>query len=124
MAIDEHNVAAAGGAAEGDDAAGLPSEPELMGALKAVYDPELGISIVDLGLIYGVKAVEPDRVVIDMTLTSPGCPLGPMITSQAQAILTNNFDTVRNVDINIVWTPRWDPRTMASEEGKAELGIW
>lgn len=124
MAIDEHNVAAAGGAVEGDDAAGLPSEPELMGALKAVYDPELGISIVDLGLIYGVKAVEPDRVVIDMTLTSPGCPLGPMITSQAQAILTNNFDTVRNVDINIVWTPRWDPRTMASEEGKAELGIW
>lgn len=124
MAIDEHNAAPAGEAVKGEDAAGLPSEPELMGALKAVYDPELGISIVDLGLVYGVKAVEPDRVVIDMTLTSPGCPLGPMITSQAQAILTNNFDTVRNVDINIVWTPRWDPRTMASEEGKAELGIW
>jgi metal-sulfur cluster biosynthetic enzyme len=101
----------------------LPTETEIMNALKSVYDPELGISIVDLGLVYGVTA-EEDTVNIDMTLTTPACPLGPVIKSQAYAVLTSNFDNVRNVDINLVWTPRWDPRTMASEEAKAELGIW
>jgi len=103
--------------------AATPSEAEIMNALKSVYDPELGISIVDLGLVYGVT-LEDGRVVIDMTLTTPACPLGPVIKSQAEAVLTSNFDSVRDVDLNLVWTPRWDPRTMASEEAKAELGIW
>jgi metal-sulfur cluster biosynthetic enzyme len=101
----------------------MPTEAELMNALKSVYDPELGLSIVDLGLVYGVT-VEDGRVNIDMTLTTPACPLGPVIKSQAYAVLTSSFDNVKDVDINLVWTPRWDPRTMASEEAKAELGIW
>lgn len=101
----------------------MPSEPEIMNALKSVYDPELGISIVDLGLVYGVTA-EEGTVNIDMTLTTPACPLGPVIKQQAQAVLTANFDAVSDVEINLVWTPRWDPQTMASEEAKAELGIW
>ena len=101
----------------------MPSEQEIMNALKSVYDPELGISIVDLGLVYGVTA-EDERVVVDMTLTTPACPLGPVIKQQAYAVLTANFDAVKDVDINLVWTPRWDPRTMASEEAKVELGIW
>jgi metal-sulfur cluster biosynthetic enzyme len=101
----------------------MPSEDEIMNALKSVYDPELGISIVDLGLVYGVTA-EDGTVFIDMTLTTPACPLGPVIKSQALAVLTSNFDSVEDVEINLVWTPRWDPRTMASEEAKAELGIW
>src|SRR5947207_16027041 len=100
--------------------AATPSEAEIMNALKSVYDPELGISIVDLGLVYGVT-LEDGRVVIDMTLTTPACPLGPVIKSQAEAVLTSNFDSVYDVDLNLVWTPRWDPRTMASEEAKAEL---
>src|SRR6266516_4501891 len=104
-------------------AATMPSDAELMNALKSVYDPELGISIVDLGLVYGVTA-EDGTVFIDMTLTTPACPLGPVIKSQALAVLTSNFDSVEDVEINLVWTPRWDPRTMASEEAKAELGIW
>lgn len=103
--------------------AAMPSEAELMNALRSVYDPELGISIVDLGLVYGLTT-EENRVTIDMTLTTPACPLGPVIKSQAYAVLTSNFDAVHSVDINLVWTPRWDPRTMASEEAKAELGIW
>jgi len=103
--------------------AGTPSETEVINALKSVYDPELGISIVDLGLVYGVT-VEDGRAVIDMTLTTPACPLGPVIKSQAQAVLTSNFDSIQDVELNLVWTPRWDPRTMASEEAKAELGIW
>ena len=106
-----------------NETATMPNETELMNALKSVYDPELGISIVDLGLVYGVTA-EEGRVVVDMTLTTPACPLGPVIKSQAYAVLTANFDAVEDVEINLVWTPRWDPRTMASEEAKAELGIW
>ena len=101
----------------------MPTEDEIMNALKSVYDPELGLSIVDLGLVYGVTTDE-DRVIVDMTLTTPACPLGPVIKQQAYAVLTSNFDAVNDVDINLVWTPRWDPRTMASEEAKAELGIW
>ncbi len=105
--------------------ASLPDEHEIMQALKAVYDPELGISIVDLGLVYGVNTVDDEnKVIVDMTLTTPACPLGPMIKTQAHAVLTSNFDAIRDVDINLVWTPRWDPRTMASEEAKVELGIW
>ena len=106
-------------------AAAMPNEHEIMQALKAVYDPELGISIVDLGLVYGVNTVdEAGQVIVDMTLTTPACPLGPLIKTQAQAVLTTTFPAIKDVDINLVWTPRWDPRTMASEEAKAELGIW
>src|ERR687887_276787 len=103
----------------------LPSDEEVRQALKSVYDPELGISIIDLGLVYGVQ-VDDDthNVVIDMTLTTPACPLGPLIKTQAHAVLTTTFPAVKDVDINLVWTPRWDPRTMASEEAKVELGIW
>jgi metal-sulfur cluster biosynthetic enzyme len=108
---------------QGNGAQSMPSESDIMNALKSVYDPELGISIVDLGLVYGVTA-EDGRVNIDMTLTTPACPLGPVIKQQALAVLTSNFDSVEDVDINLVWSPRWDPRTMASEEAKAELGIW
>lgn len=106
-------------------AATLPTEHEIMQALKAVYDPELGISIVDLGLVYGVNTIDEERkVIVDMTLTTPACPLGPLIKTQAHAVLTTTFPSIENVDMNLVWTPRWDPRTMASEEAKVELGIW
>lgn len=103
----------------------LPSEEEVRGALKSVYDPEIGISIIDLGLVYGVQIDDDTKnVIIDMTLTTPACPLGPVIKTQAHAVLTNRFPAVNDVDINLVWTPRWDPRIHASEEAKAELGIW
>jgi metal-sulfur cluster biosynthetic enzyme len=105
------------------NAAVMPSEDEMLNALKAVYDPEIGINIVDLGLVYGVTA-DNGNVVVDMTLTSPACPLAPVIKVQAEAVLCNKFPAVDDVEINLVWSPRWDPRTMASEEAKAELGIW
>ena len=130
MAIDEQDRPELSGKTEepteaAPDQAKMPSEHEIISALKAVYDPELGISIVDLGLVYGVNTIEDEnKVLIDMTLTTPACPLGPMIKTQAHAVLTSNFDAIRVVDINLVWTPRWDPRTMASEEAKVELGIW
>src|SRR5579884_3401042 len=103
----------------------LPTEEDVRQALKSVYDPEIGISIIDLGLVYGVQVDEDTKnIVIDMTLTTPACPLGPVIKTQAHAVLTNRWPAVNDVDINLVWTPRWDPRIMASEEAKAELGIW
>ncbi len=103
----------------------LPNEEEVRRVLKSVYDPELGISIEDLGLVYGVQVDDDTKtIVIDMTLTTPACPLGPIIRTQAHASLVNAYPAVRDVDVNLVWTPRWDPRTMASEEAKAELGIW
>ena len=106
-------------------AVAMPTEHEIMDALKAVYDPELGISIVDLGLVYGVNTIDAEqKVIVDMTLTTPACPLGPMIQTQAHAVLTTTFPAIKDVNMNLVWSPRWDPRTMASEEAKVELGIW
>lgn len=103
----------------------LPSEEEVRSALRAVYDPEIGYNIIDLGLVYGIDVVEDERrVVITMTLTTPACPLGPLIKTQAHSILTSEFPALEGVDINLVWSPPWDPRTMCSEEIKAELGIW
>src|SRR4051812_28559428 len=103
----------------------LPTEEEVRGALKSVYDPEIGISIIDLGLVYGVQVDDDSGTfIIDMPPPPPACPLGPVIKTQAHAVLTNRFPAVNDVDINLVWTPRWDPRIMASEEAKAELGIW
>ena len=71
----------------------MTTSEEVMRALKAVFDPEIGINIVDLGLVYGAT-VEDATVKIDMTLTSPACPLAPVIEAQANAILTSNFEDV------------------------------
>ena len=99
-----------------------PTQEELMEKLRDVIDPELGLSIVDLGLIYDVAFDEGD-VLVKMTLTSPGCPLGPVIRGEAYAKL-KELPGVKDVDVQIVWSPPWDPRTMASEDVKMALGIW
>jgi metal-sulfur cluster biosynthetic enzyme len=91
-------------------------------ALKGVVDPEIGIDIVNLGLIYDV-AVSDDNISVKMTLTSPGCPVGPMLQSQVYGIAAG-LPGARNVVVDLVWTPPWDPRSMASEEAKDQLGIW
>ncbi|MEA2684158.1 MAG: hypothetical protein QOK05_2486 [Chloroflexota bacterium] len=91
-------------------------------ALKAVVDPEIGIDIVNLGLIYDV-ALSDNNISVKMTLTSPGCPVGPMLQSQVYGIAAG-MPGARNVQVDVVWVPPWDPRTMASEEAKDTLGIW
>ena len=96
---------------------------EVVETLKAVYDPEIGINIVDLGLVYGVNKSEEGEVNVAMTLTSPACPLGPVIIDQVQYVV-GRLPGVENVSVDFVWTPPWDPRVHASEEAKAELGIW
>lgn len=98
-------------------------EPErIREALKAVVDPEIGMDIVNLGLIYTVEAND-NNIKVQMTLTSPGCPVGPMLQSQVYGIAAG-FPGARNVQVDLVWSPPWDPRAMASEEAKDILGIW
>ena len=90
--------------------------------LKQVYDPEIGVNIVDLGLVYDADVAENGDVLVTMTLTSLGCPLGPVIVGEVQGAL-KSFEGVGEVDVKLVWSPPWSPELM-SEEAKDELGIW
>lgn len=85
-----------------------------MEALEVVTDPEIGFSIVDLGLVYNVE-VQPDGIVhVEMTLTSMGCPVGPQILGEAAEVV-KRLDGVKDVQINLVWTPRWSPEMIKEE---------
>ena len=97
-------------------------EEQVREALKGVIDPELNLNVVDLGLIYGIQT-QDGSVKVTYTLTSPGCPLGPVIKGQMQSVL-GKLHWIKEVQTDLVWNPPWDPRTMASEEIKTELGIW
>lgn len=107
-----------------EDGFPIPSPEQIREAIKDVIDPEIGINIVDLGLIYDVRPNEETRVVdVDMTLTSPGCPAGPELKS-AVWITVKRMNGVKDCEVNLVWTPRWDPSVHASEEAQMFLGIW
>lgn len=94
----------------------------IMEALHNVYDPELGVNIVDLGLVYGVDLREDGFVTITMTLTTPGCPMHESIGIGVSAAL-EPIAGVTGGDIRIVWEPRWDP-SMMTEAGREALGFW
>ncbi|WOQ18874.1 metal-sulfur cluster assembly factor [Raineyella sp. W15-4] len=93
------------------------SEDEVLEALKDVVDPELGINVVDLGLIYGVHVEEDSSVVVDMTLTSAACPLTDMIEDQADAALEG---MVNALHINWVWMPPWTAAKI-TDDGRDQL---
>ncbi len=95
---------------------------ELMEWLQPVEDPELFMSIVDLGLIYKAQ-VDNGVATIEMTLTSPGCPAGDYIVNSIKT-RAEEHKKVKTATVEIVWEPKWDPSTMASEEAKDKLGIW
>ena len=97
------------------------TEEIVLEQIKQVIDPDVGLNIVDMGLIYGVD-INDDIVDITMTLTSPGCPAAPQLLNGSQTVV-QQLDGVEEVNINVVWTPPWDPEMM-SEEAKAELGIF
>ena len=96
---------------------------DVMEKLMPVQDPELRMGIVDLGLVYDVKIDEDNVVDILLTLTTPACPLGPLIIAQSQDAVME-LEGVRDVNVDITFSPPWDPRTMASDEIKMQLGIW
>lgn len=91
-------------------------------ALHMVDDPELGINIVDLGLIYGVQMREDGFVTITMTLTTPGCPMHASLADGVGAALSQ-VPGVTGGEIRLVWEPRWTP-DMLTEEGRSALGYY
>jgi metal-sulfur cluster biosynthetic enzyme len=94
---------------------------EIIESLKEVYDPEIGVNIVDLGLVYGMDwDEEKGHVHVDLTLTSPGCPLGPEIIRDIKREL-REYDDILQVDVELVWSPLWHP-SMMSDAAKDELG--
>ena len=98
----------------------LLSEGLVLEALREVVDPELGVNVVDLGLIYDVT-VTPDTATITMTLTTPGCPLHESIRSAVEQALAHYFPAIQEVTVNLVWEPRWRPE-MITPAGREELG--
>jgi probable FeS assembly SUF system protein SufT len=104
---------------------GPPAEPQLWDALKTVFDPEIPVNIVDLGLIYSleVKDLGDGRhgVEVKMTLTAPGCGMGPAIAEDARARLVT-VPGVSEATVDITWDPPWNQERI-SEEGKMQLGL-
>lgn len=99
----------------------MTTKAEITEALKKVEDPELGMNIVDLGLVYGVDWDEElGEVFVELTLTSPGCPLGPEIMRDIKREL-RRLVGVNDADVVLVWRPLWQP-AMMSEYAKEELG--
>ena len=101
------------------------TETEVLSALKQVYDPEIPVNIVDLGLIYGMK-FEPapedkQDVAVDITLTAQGCPAHVTISEQVKARV-EQLPGIRNASVNVVWTPPWTPERL-SPDARKTLGI-
>lgn len=88
--------------------------------LKEVYDPELGVNIVDLGLVFDIRDLG-DSVFVQMTLTTPGCPMHDTIVGGVRRVLEDQLG-ITDVEVELVWEPRWSPHMM-SEEAKRELGF-
>jgi metal-sulfur cluster biosynthetic enzyme len=105
------------------------TEQDVLSALKSCYDPEIPVNIVDLGLIYSVNVsptpddVDKDKqdVTVDMTLTAQGCPEHVNISAQVKSRI-EQLPGVRNVNVNVVWTPAWTPERL-SPDARKQLGI-
>lgn len=103
-----------------ETSAGDPVEARIYDALHNVYDPEIGINIVDLGLVYGVDIRDDGYVTLTMTLTTPGCPMHESIGEGVSAALST-VPTITGGEIKIVWEPRWEP-AMMTDAGREALG--
>ena len=100
-------------------------EEQIWHQMKQVYDPEIPVDIVNLGLIYDCAIDEADpeevKVHVKMTLTAPGCGMGPVIAADAQARIMT-LDNIGEAEVEVVWEPAWN-QDMISEEGKMKLGM-
>ena len=99
--------------------------PRILAAIKTVFDPEIPVNIVDLGLVYDCRLIKKDdggaRVEVKMTLTAPGCGMGPAIAHDAQSKILS-IDGVDEADVQLVWDPPWN-QNMISEAGRMKLGM-
>lgn len=98
----------------------MVTQEQVMEALREVYDPEIPVNVVDLGLIYKVK-VKGGKVEVDMTMTARGCPMHAYIAEETRKRLLE-IEGVEEAEVNIVWEPPWNP-TMISEEARKRLGL-
>ncbi len=96
------------------------TEEQIRESLKQVLDPEVGVNIVDLGLIYKVE-IRPDEVYVQLTMTSPACPLHGVITRDMDQALRKSFPDLGEMTIELVWEPAWSPELM-SDSAKKQLG--
>ncbi len=96
------------------------TEEKIRDSLRSVMDPEVGINIVDMGLVYKVE-LRPDEVYIQITMTSPTCPLHGVITRNMDKVLRETFRELGALTIELVWDPPWTPELM-SAEAKKQLG--
>ena len=96
------------------------SREAILEALRSVEDPEAGMSIVDLGLVYAVEE-NAGGVRVEMTLTSPACPMGPMLVDEVVAAVRNVLPGTPDVRVDLVWDPPWTPERM-SEAAQARFG--
>ncbi|MCH2321679.1 MAG: iron-sulfur cluster assembly protein [SAR202 cluster bacterium] len=102
------------------DTATVVTKEEVMEALHDVFDPEIPVNVVDLGLIYGCD-VEDNNVTVEMTLTFAGCGMGPYIAQQAEWRIAE-IEAVEDVNVEMVFDPPWNP-DLITEEGKLQLGL-
>jgi metal-sulfur cluster biosynthetic enzyme len=103
----------------------MPTVEQVREALVDVMDPELNLGILELGLIYdiAVDGENGEHVNVMMTLTSPMCPVGPMFKKSVEDKVLS-IEGVKTSNVEITFTPPWDPKTMASDDVKVLLGIW
>jgi metal-sulfur cluster biosynthetic enzyme len=90
------------------------NEADVTQALRTVEDPEAGMNIVDLGLVYGVS-VEPGKVRVEMTMTSPACPVGAYLVDESGAAIRAVAPEGTDVQVDLVWEPPWTPERMSPE---------
>jgi metal-sulfur cluster biosynthetic enzyme len=93
----------------------------VLNILREIEDPELGVNLVDLGLVYAAERA-PLRIDVRMTATSRSCPLGEYLREEARARLLRAFPDTPDVDVELIWSPAWSPERM-SAAGRAELGL-
>jgi metal-sulfur cluster biosynthetic enzyme len=96
------------------------NDQNVLEALRAVKDPELGINVVDLGLIYRAERT-PAGIEVDLTLTAPSCPLSEMLIEEAREVLRAQFADVPSISVELTWDPPWTPDRM-SEQARRQLG--
>jgi metal-sulfur cluster biosynthetic enzyme len=103
----------------------MPTPEQIRDAIKDVKDPELNLGILDLGLVYDIacEGEHGEHVTVTMTLTTPMCPVGPLF-KQSVEDKVRSIEGVKSATVEITFTPPWDPRTMASDDVKAMLGLW
>ncbi len=99
----------------------MATEQEVWDALKTVVDPELGVNVVDLGLVYEVS-VDNGKVFVAMTMTTPGCPLHESMAGMAEIAIRLRVPEVQDIVVDLVWDPPWTPDRI-TDEGRRLLGL-